>query len=847
MADIVPLSTHVEGPGTRLARSSAPRMQERQQEMTGILGIIRRRRWIILGCVGLAVFLGAILSWRLTPIYSASASLRIDEQPSNVQALDLLSSLKGTEISTEIQVLSSKTLARAVVDSLGLELQLATPRRVSRGDVFPWVEPVRGELPAAPETHPGFFARLFGRVTGMFGSEGAFALDRTSDGHYTLSDREAGIRLATVSAGDTIVLRGMRFLFSPAGGGLDRYTFDVLSNDVATDDTQGAISVSRPVELANIAVVSYESPDPELARNVPNMLTSLYLARRLSQGKQGNESTVQFLRQQLEQLGTTLAAQEDSLRRFREANSAISLQDEASTDVQRLADLRAQRNQVEAERTALESLLKNVQAPASGDSSIASRYRYLVAFPTLLDNQAASGLLQSLNEAEGQRSALLTRRTPADPEVIALDARIRNLEGQINSMVNTYYNGLTDQVAALDAAIGQSQSRMSSLPRKEVELGRLERQPKALGELYSMLQTRLKEAEIAAAAVDPSIHVVDIASIPRKPSRPKPLLNLALAAAAGLALGLAAAFARESADKNIHSRLDVQSTTRVPVLGLIPRIDARQSRILSSWSPRRAVKIPPPRHANNGNGTSPSASLAASNDPGVRAWLESPALMESFNRLAVNVAFLQQGQRLKALAVTSPVPGEGKTTVAINLAVAMAQRGSRVLLVDADMRRGRIHTALKTTRSPGLAEVLQGALPVEQSINRLRFQGGVSVHFLAAGQLLENPALVLTESGVSDLLQRLEESYDLVILDTPPLNAVSDAMLFGSAVGGVMLVARSGVTAAGALTFAMEQLENIQVNVIGTVLNDINFDRDAQYDPAYRYYRYDPESYVESK
>ena len=114
-------------------------------------------------------------------------------------------------------------------------------------------------------------------------------------------------------------------------------------------------------------------------------------------------------------------------------------------------------------------------------------------------------------------------------------------------------------------------------------------------------------------------------------------------------------------------------------------------------------------------------------------------------------------------------------------------------------------------------------------------------------RLLENPALVLTESGVSELLQRLEESYDLVILDTPPLNAVSDSMLFGSAVGGVVLVARSGVTAAGALTFAMEQLENIQVNVIGTVLNDINFDRDAQYDPAYRYYRYDPEPYVESK
>jgi len=846
MADIVPLSTRVEGPGTRLAGWSAPpRIPERHQETPGVLGIIRRRRWIIVNCVAVTMVLGVILSLRLTPIYSASASLRIDEQPSNVQALDLLSSLKGTEISTEIQVLSSKTLARAVVDSLGLELQLAAPRGVSRSAVFPYVEPVRGELPTPPEKHPGIFARLLGRVTGMFSSKGGYILERGSDGRYALIDRESDRRLATVAAGDTISLHGMRFLFSPAGDGLDSYAFDILGNDLAADNLMAATSVSRPVQLANIAVVSFESPDPELAQRVPNMLTALYLGRRLSQGRQGNESTVEFLREQLKQLGTTLAVQEDSLRRFREANAAISLQDEATADVQKLADLRAQRNQVEAERTALASLIKNVQSPTSADSSAAARYRYLVAFPTLLDNQAASGLLQALNDAEGQRATLLTKRTPADPEVIALDARIRDLEGQINSMVNTYYKGLSDQVSAMDAAIAASQSRMSSLPRKEAELGRLERQPKVLGDVYSMLQTRLKEAEIAAASVDPSIHVVDTASKPRKPSRPKPLLNLILAAAAGLAIGLAAAFARESADKNIHSRRDIQSTTQVPVLGLIPRIDPRQ-RILSSWSLRRSLKIPLPRHAN-GNGNTPSANLANSEDPGVRAWLDTPALMESFNRLAVNVAFLQQGQRLKALAVTSPVPGEGKTTVAINLAVAMAQRGGRVLLVDADLRRGRIHSALKTTRSPGLSEVLHGEIPVEQAINRLRFQGGTSVHLLAAGRLLENPALVLTESGVSDLLQRLEESYDLVILDTPPLNAVSDAMLFGSAVGGVMLVARSGITAAGALTFAMEQLENIQVNVIGTVLNDINFDRDAQYDPAYRYYRYDPESYVESK
>jgi tyrosine-protein kinase Etk/Wzc len=143
--------------------------------------------------------------------------------------------------------------------------------------------------------------------------------------------------------------------------------------------------------------------------------------------------------------------------------------------------------------------------------------------------------------------------------------------------------------------------------------------------------------------------------------------------------------------------------------------------------------------------------------------------------------------------------------------------------------------------------VLKGQTPVDRALCHLRVEDGATLDFLPSGRLMANPSQVLAEGQALSLLQRLEASYDLIILDTPPLNAVSDAVLLGASVGGVILVARSGVTATGALAFAMEQFSNIRANVIGTVLNDINFDQDARYDAAYRYYRYDPNSYSVSE
>jgi capsular exopolysaccharide synthesis family protein len=825
----------------------------RPSRLPDVGGILSRHRVLILGCILLTVLATVAATRRITPMYRAAAMLRIDERRKNLPALDILGQLSGTEISTEMEVLGSRSLAAAVADTLVLQLRMLGPRGVTRSQVFTQVRSLRGEpIDTTPVKSPSKPARIWDRVRSMVISPSGYRLEREPDGRYQLLDMKAHRQLGTIKPGDRIELNGVGAVFAPKGEQLDRYDFAVLQPREAASGVHDALVVARPVQLANIVRLEYEDPDPQIARDVPAVLAALYIAQRQRVASAQDESTVRFLRDQIAKLTPVLAAQEDSLRRFREVQQVVSLQEEARTGVERMAELRAQRNQLDAERSALAAVLNEVRG--NNGHHDASRYRYLMAFPTLLKDQAATGLLASLNQAEDRRAELLTRRTPADPEVIALDKRIDELGEQLAGVVTTYYNGLANQVSALDATIQSSASKLNTIPSKEMELDRLERKPKVLQDLYSLLQTRLKEAEIAAAATDQTVRLIDTPELPTTPVRPKPALNIGLALAAGLLLGTAAAFVKERMDKNIHSRMDVEATTRLPVLGLIPRVGVPRGLGPLRAAARRIRRLAPGVAPNGARSNVSRGGGSETQASGGRPSTYTAEVSEAFNRLALNItfalpelslSFAQPERVVKTIVVTSPAPGDGKTTVCANLALAVARRGRKVLLVDADVRRGRIHSILRCSREPGLTEVVSESIAFEAALRRASVGGGLSLDCLTSGKLQQPTTPVLGAEQIFGLLEQLQSAYDLVLVDTPPLNVVSDAAALGAAADGVILVARSGVTAIGALGFGMEQLVNARARVIGTVLNDIDFDRESRYDPTYRYYRYDASCYAE--
>jgi capsular exopolysaccharide synthesis family protein len=789
---------------------------------SGLWNLVRRNKWFVLASTAIIVGLVGALCVILTPTYEETAAVRVLDRKVDIPSV-VTSVSNDLEVTTEEAVLQSRHLADIVIDTLNLRA-VVSPKRVLRSGLLPG-------LRVAPTL-----------------DSASYTLKRDSSGGFAITDDYTDKVVGRVKAGGQLQLPGLTGTLGPLSAKQGSIRILVLSPDEAYKEWDKHLKVDRPVRDANVIMITYRGKDRELVRDVPNVLARRFIAERQANDKIEARSTTVVLRAQLDSLTRELDVSESALQRFREKNQVVSLPDEATSDVQQFALLQADRQGIASEARSLATLMRYVDSQAShAKPDDPSPYRRLLAFPTLLKNPAATELLHSLSTIDDERTALLTRRTPKDPDVLTLTDREHQVEEEVRTIATTYLQGLQAQSASDDSSLSQYSGKMHAIPAKQVEFARLSRQPRVLDSLYIALQSRLKEAQVAEAVDNPSLQLMDPAVLPVEPIRPKPLLWLAAATVLGLLFGLGGSLMRESGDPAVHTRADVLAATGAPVLGMIPRIDgdALTSRI------KFAHELGDPDQSNAGHGRRrltprQRAALEVSNDGhGGRVVVADPgarsAVAEAYSRLQTNLAYLRPDVSptgLKTIVMTSPLSGDGKTTSAVNLAVTLSRRGQRVLLIDGDLRRGVINRIFGASRSPGLADVLDGSAEIEDAIRGVELGRSGVLHYLPTGSLPSHPAALLDSAKLTSTLARLQEMYDTVIIDSPPINIVTDAALLAAHADGVLVVARSGVTASQALSFAMEQLRHVRAPVLGAVLNDIDYSRDVAYDASYKFQGY---------
>jgi polysaccharide biosynthesis transport protein len=814
--------------------------------------LVRQRR-VILGWLGMALLVGASIAASQKKTYESFASIRVDEKRAGLPSLDARAATPtgtGNQVGAEIEVLRSRLLAGAVVDSLRLQLQVVEPRATARDDiiasirvdpgapsgryVFKVLDSARISLSRRDSAGGGFLHDLSNRVRRVVGA----------------ADADASKPGRVFALSDSIGLAGAVITLTPRAADLGEFEVSIRSRDDAVASLSEKIKVRQPARDAGIVRLEYSGGDPRLVREIPHVLATRFISTRRNTQQTEVRSTIEFLRSQLDSIAVQLAATEYELQSFREANRVVDLQTERSSQVKLVADLQAERAALESERTALAQLVAEARA-ASVDRApgTQSPYRRLIAFPAILRSSAASEMIRSLSRLEDERSTLMTRRQPSDPEVRALSHRIDQLESEFQATVVTYLDGLSSQIRSADAQLATYQRETSRIPEKEARFARLSRQARLQEEIYSTLKSRLTEAEVLHAMEDPSVRIVDVAPATVQPLGTRRGFIMFGSAFFGILVGTGAGFIREFRDGSVRSRADLQVAAGVPVLGLIPRMGGEEDRL----------RLPGTRSSSgfkrleSKSGSNRSVSIVATGEtvPVTSVPLLSGRTRismiaaEAYRRLHLSMLRSRPGVSTRVFLITSPLPGDGKTTTAANLAITLSQRGYRVVLVDADIRQGPLARLFNAEAGPTLADALgsrsqpdswnQFTRNVLRSVNGGRDTG---LDLVPSGKSAMDPAVLLGSPRLPEFISWLRSTYDIVIIDSPPAAIVSDATSIAPYVDGTILVARSGVTPFDALQYAASQLRGVQVPVLGTVLNDIPLEGDTRDDSGFRWYEY---------
>jgi polysaccharide biosynthesis transport protein len=561
----------------------------------------------------------------------------------------------------------------------------------------------------------------------------------------------------------------------------------------------------EPVKRSRLIEVTFDSNDPGLSAQVVNTLASTYITQNIEAQWDASQKASDWLSQQLENLKAKLEKSEDELQQYASRNGLLFLEtDKGTTEnivVQRLRELQQQLTQTQADRIEKESLFGLVQ---KGDYS---------SIPGVFDDKLMQDLSERLAELQRERSRLIATFTPDYPRVREVQSQINESEAVLATerqraakRIENDYQAAVDRENMLRKAFQEQQKEANEIAERSVQYNILKREADTNKQLYVGLLEKLKETGISTSLKATNIRIVDPAYPPRKPARPRVLLNLSMAALLGFCLGAGTAFLQEHLDNTLKTTEDVERFLQLPALGAVPAVDDQEkhsgvqalydrARLLTGDKSRSNGTV----HWNRIEGNGSNALLA-----------------EAFHGLRTSVLLSTAKHPPSSLLVTSAQSGEGKTTVAANLAFSLAQLGESVLLIDADLRRPSLHNFFGTENCSGLVDFLTGKADWRSYIWRAP---AAELSVLFCGPVPPNPADLISSEFMASLIQEASKEYKFVVLDSPPLLNLADSRILAASVEGVILVVGSGTTPRELVHRAYVSAVDAGSHVLGATIN----------------------------
>jgi succinoglycan biosynthesis transport protein ExoP len=757
-----------------------PPEEEREINLLNYLRVLRKRMWMIIAVFFIVLITTAIGVLTVRPVYRGTATIRIDKE--SLQIVDFreiftVSAWDTDYYQTHYQILASRQLARKVINALNISEH---PQFLPEPET-PFQKLKSGILNPIVELKLNILNFIYDLM-------GHFHNNPSKDASENLS-KDLPENLAKDSPSDKD---------SPE-----------TSKETAVISQFISQLTIEPVRNTRLVRINFDSYYPELASQVATAVATNYIKLNLENRFNAAEQAKQQLNQQLELMRAKVESADEALQAFCEKHGFIFLDDkEKNVALQRLNDLNEALAKAESERMAKEALYK--QTKKGEFESISS----------VLDNKLIQELKQNYLQLEVQYSKLSETFKPEYPEMVRLRKQMETIQRRLNIEYSRYISAVKNEYefclrkeAMVRSAFEQQKTIVTEMQQKSIQYNILKREVETNRDLYKNLLQRMKEAGIQAGITASNIQVVDKAEVPARPYKPNIPRKILWATTVGLLLGVGLAFFFEYLDNTIKTSEDVEQFIRLPTFGMVPEISNEKRKRLERGDiyPVELVTFGHPRSL----------------------------LSEVYRNIRTSILLSFSERPPKSFVVSSPSPMEGKTTTAVNMAIAFSQTGSPVLIIDGDMRKPRLHRVFNGSNGVGLSNFLSGNAELKSIIKTSNIP---NLFYIPSGPIPPNPSELLGSNLFKNMLQFLGRTFEQIIFDSPPVLSFGDSLILSNCVDGVVLVVMSGKTPREALRQSKNSLLHVNAKILGVVVNRVDIGQTGHGYYSYgNYYYYEQE------
>jgi polysaccharide biosynthesis transport protein len=746
------------------------------------LQMLIKRKWIIL-----IVFLLVTIPWvyniqKQPPDYRASCMIRFRNLASGSQ--DVIDRSRIIE-------LSRRSFAEDVVAQLGLTLQIDDELELLRQDVF-------DEFFTTNEPMSGLYVL-------RWANDSALTINRISgDREYKVFDGDIGFASALLQETES----GFSFRFTKNFTNLPQeinFKINQFRGSVKYFQSRTRI---RPQGQGLVLVEMADRNAVFVAKKV-NMLADLYVKESKSWKRSNVENQKDAINKQLEFANEQLKEADDQLKEFKSRHK-VSLNAETEESVGDLRQAEKQLERLEKHSRDLNTLLDKLDMYTSNpeeQNKVKYVYQQIAELETFSSNPNMGFLRKQLRDVEKELASSIF--TPSHEKTVKLENELNSLYSQIKTEALSQKKDIQENFSIVTRRKNQLDYKISLLPAEEAALTELQRQLDAKEKIRADLLSQMQLAQLSEAVDTEIIDILDPALVPDAPTNADKNMKMIVGAVFGLILGLSVAFVLEFLDKAIKTVDDVKRYLKLQVLGTIPHIDFKD---LSDYQDSEKIK---------------------QIDQQLVTYDYSPTpIGEAYRSLRTNLVYSKNTGKVQSFVVTSSAPGDGKSFTSANIAISMAQHKSNTLLIDGDLRRGVLHNTYGVSKEPGFTNYLTGMVGLQPVINETLIP---NLSMISCGSLLPNPSELLGSHQMQRFLDEARRKFDVIIFDSPPLNAATDAIVLGTQVDALVLVVRSGVTNRDIAKQKLELFRNVPVKILGVVLNGTSteFGHDG-----YSYYHY---------